>query len=254
MRDPSAFVAGATGYVGRALVAELVRRGVRTVAHVRADSPRLAEWTRRFEEGGAEVDASPFEGARLERTLRGLGPTHLFFVVGTTRARGRRSGGRETYASVDLALARLFIGALRALPDPARFVYLSSLGSGPSARGSYLRARWGVEQALRASGLPHTIARPALVSGPDRDERRLLERLGAALADPPLHLLGRLGAPGLRDRWRSTDAAELAFALARAAFAHTTAGRVLFGDELRYETPNERAVDAPRSRRDHGRH
>ena len=42
-----AFVAGATGLTGRFVVEELVRRGVEVHAHVRSDSPRLAEWRAR---------------------------------------------------------------------------------------------------------------------------------------------------------------------------------------------------------------
>ena len=46
-RAPSAeaaIVLGATGLTGRFVVSHLVRAGVRTIAHVRPDSPRLREW------------------------------------------------------------------------------------------------------------------------------------------------------------------------------------------------------------------
>ena len=50
-----AFVAGATGYTGREVVRVLLERGVRTVAHVRPDSPHVDEWRSRFEAQGAAV-------------------------------------------------------------------------------------------------------------------------------------------------------------------------------------------------------
>src|SRR5215208_1501420 len=65
----TAFVAGATGYTGREVVRQLVERGVRAVAHVRPDSPRLAEWRERFAELGAEVDATPWEEPAMRASL-----------------------------------------------------------------------------------------------------------------------------------------------------------------------------------------
>ena len=60
-----AFVAGATGYTGREVVRLLSGRGVRTVAHVRPDSPRVEEWRRRFETEGAAVDVTPWDDAEI---------------------------------------------------------------------------------------------------------------------------------------------------------------------------------------------
>ena len=57
-----AFVAGATGFTGREVVAELVRRGVRTLAHVRPDSSRLDEWRERFEAMGLSLRLRPAPG------------------------------------------------------------------------------------------------------------------------------------------------------------------------------------------------
>ena len=50
------FVVGATGLTGRHVAEVLVARGHGAVAHVRPDSPRLAEWRTRFEALGAELD------------------------------------------------------------------------------------------------------------------------------------------------------------------------------------------------------
>src|SRR5215217_2597869 len=84
----TAFVAGATGYTGREVVRALVARGVRAVAHVRPDSPRLAEWRERFGEVGADVDATPWEEPAIRAALARWRPTHVFALLGTTRERG----------------------------------------------------------------------------------------------------------------------------------------------------------------------
>jgi nucleoside-diphosphate-sugar epimerase len=227
-----AFVAGATGYTGRAVVAELLARGTVTTAHVRPDSPRLGAWHDHFTALGAAVDESAWTAAALEAALARHRPDVVFALLGTTRARGARAPG-DSYGTVDYGLTALLLHAtFRAAPH-ARFVYLSSVGVGPRARGAYLRARWRLERELRASGLQWTIARPPIISGPDRAEPRRLERLAALVGDALLATAGALGARRVQDRYRSITGPELARALVRHAFDAGSAGRVLYGDELR---------------------
>jgi uncharacterized protein YbjT (DUF2867 family) len=211
-----AFVAGATGYTGRAVVRALAARGVSAVAHVRPDSPRLADWRARFA-GAAEVDATPWDAAALAGTLARLRPAVVFALLGTTRARAGREGIADPYETVDYGLTRLLLDAALASGARPRFVYLSAVGVGPRARGGYLAVRWRFEQELRASGLPYVIARPSFITGPDREEHRPAERAGAAAADLLLGAAGALGARRLRDRYRSVTADALAAALVRLA-------------------------------------
>jgi uncharacterized protein YbjT (DUF2867 family) len=213
------FVAGATGYTGRALVAELRRRRIDVVAHVRPDSPRLDEWRQRFESEGAMVSTAAWQDDAMTEALAGVRPAAVFALLGTTRSRMRRSrsGERSSYEDVDYGLTALLLRAtLRAAPA-AHFVYLSAIGVGPRARGAYLRVRWRMEEEVRASGIAHTIVRPAFISGADREESRPLERMGAAVTDGLLRLGGALGARHLRERYRTRTAAELAAELADVA-------------------------------------
>jgi uncharacterized protein YbjT (DUF2867 family) len=232
----TAFVAGATGYTGREVVRLLRTRGIRTVAHVRPDSPRRAEWVARFERLGAEVDGTPWDAAALTARLRALAPSLVFALLGTTRARGRRArqrGGLETYETVDYSLTRLLVDAAVASGARPRVVYLSSAGVREGSANPYLAVRARLERELSASGLPFTIARPSFVSGPDREERRPLERAAAIAADAALALAARLGARGTAARWRSMTGAELAVALVRLAFDPAAIGRTLDAAELR---------------------
>jgi nucleoside-diphosphate-sugar epimerase len=231
--ERSAFVAGATGYTGRALVAELCRRGVRTVAHVRPDSPRLDEWRSRFEAMGAETDTSAWTDAAMADALARVRPAAVFALLGTTRARTRRDGDGAGYDAVDYGLsATLLRATARACPQ-ARFVYLSSVGVGPRARGDYLRVRWRLEQELQQSGVPWTVVRPSFITGPDRAESRPAERIGAVVSDVVLRIASLLGASGLRRRYASMTAEQLAGALADVAFSPAGAGRILHGEDLR---------------------
>jgi uncharacterized protein YbjT (DUF2867 family) len=200
------------------------------------------------------VDESAWRPAPLAAALARWQPTHTFFLVGTTarRMRSDRSGS-TSYATVDLGLLELLLAAARALPRAPRFLYLSSLGAGPRARGAYLLARSQAEQAVRASGLAFTIARPGIITGPDRAEARPLERLAGGTLAVAARLGGLFAGPAFADRWRPTDGRELAHGLVRAALAHTTINRVLLPEELRWRTAAHRPDFAPRSLRDHGR-
>jgi uncharacterized protein YbjT (DUF2867 family) len=234
------FVAGATGYVGREVVRALAARGVPAVAHVRPESPRLAEWRARFAAVPATVDATPWDEAALTATLARLRPAAVFALLGTTRARAAEAaahGRDEGYEAVDYGLTALLLRAARAAAASTgvapRVVYLSAAGVREGTRNPYLQARARVERELRESGLPWTIVRPAFITGPDRDERRPLERVGAVVTDAALDLAGALGARALRARWRSITGTELGTALARVAFDPHADGRVLTGEALR---------------------
>lgn len=232
-----AFVAGATGLTGRFVVAELRRRGIDVRAHVRPDSPRLAEWRERFEGQGAVVDTTAWEPAAIARTLEAQRPTLTFALLGTTRARASRAakaGGdpsKESYDAVDVALTEQLIAASGALASMPRFVYLSSAGAGELGRGSYLDARTRVESTLARSGLPYTIARPSFIVG-DRDDRRASEKIGAPIADALLGALGVLGARRTADRYRSIRGEDLAQALVIASLDPARAGAILEADAL----------------------
>ena len=230
-----AFVAGATGYTGREVVPLLVERGVRTVAHVRPDSPNADGWRERFEAAGAAVDNTPWGDGAMTQTLLALQPTHVFSLLGTTRARRRAAAARgsaESYESVDYGLTALLIRAAVASGSRPRFVYLSSLGVREHATNPYLVARWRAESLLRASGLPFTIARPSFITGPGRDESRPLERVGAAAGNVAGLLLRVVGANRLGSSFRSMTGRELAEGLVRHAFDASAENTIVGAAEL----------------------
>lgn len=230
---PTGFVAGATGFTGREVVRAWVGRGARAVAHVRPDSARLGEWRERFASLGAEVSAAPWAREPLQDALAALRPTHVFALLGTTRARARREGTASPYQAVDYGLTRLLLDAVLAAGLRPKFVYLSSAGVGPSGRGEYLRVRWRFEEELRASGLPYVIARPSFITGPDRDEFRAGERVAAAVTDAALGAAALFGGGRLRDRYRSTTSQVLAASLVRLALDPASAAVTAESEALR---------------------
>lgn len=226
------FVAGATGYTGREVVRELRLRGIDVVAHVRPDSSRLAEWRARFASLGATVDTSFWDLTSFQLTMERERPSHVFSLLGTTRARSKRAAGhgaKESYESVDYGLTSI---ALRATRN-ARFIYLSSMGVSAAARNSYLAVRWRMETEIKASGLPYIIARPAFITGSDREEFRPAEKVGAAVANAALHFAGFVGLRSLHERFASMTGPELARALSNAALDEHCANVTLEADQLR---------------------
>jgi uncharacterized protein YbjT (DUF2867 family) len=231
-----AFVAGATGFVGRAVVDALRLRGVTTVAHVRPTSPRLAEWRDRWQAAGVEVEATPWEAPALVAALRSRQVTHVFSLLGTTRKQARSEGMKgDPYEAVDYGLTRLLCEAAVASERRPRFVLLSSVGVGPGSRAGYLRAHWKAEEVVRGSGLPWVIARPSFIvpggGGAQRDDARPLEKATAVVADGLLAAVG-LVAARTRDRYRSITPETLAAALVKAGLDGAP-DRIVEGAELR---------------------
>jgi uncharacterized protein YbjT (DUF2867 family) len=213
------FIAGASGYTGRAMVAALRASGLPVIAHLRPGSGQRAQLAPAWEALGATVDETPWDAAAMTARFVDLGPAVVFGLLGTTRARAaaEAKAGQQasTYEAVDRDLTLLLLRAAAAAPARPRplFVYLSSLGADRPGGNRYLQARHRVEAELRVGDLPHLIARPSFITGPDRAEDRPGERIGAAVADRALGILGALGARQTADRYRSIDADGLARAL-----------------------------------------
>lgn len=217
----TAFVAGATGYTGRHVVAALRASAIATHAHVRPDSAAREQWTRRFAQLGAVTDTTPWQPAAMAETIRRIRPTLVFALLGTTRAR-RRHEPDASWESVDYGLTHMLLAAVRTHTPDALFVYLSAIGATDRSRSRYVAARGRIEQELRDSRLACLVARPAFITGPDRDEARPAERIGARTIDALLALARVAGLPGLERRFRSLTGAELGTGLVRLALAGRT--------------------------------
>jgi uncharacterized protein YbjT (DUF2867 family) len=211
----TAFVLGATGFVGREVVRQLCVRGTKTFAHVRPDSSKLDEWRGTFAELGAETDATPWDATKLAARWRELAPAQIYVCIGTTRNKAKSDHVQgDIYEAVDLGLTKLAVEAARGSETKPRIVYLSSVGADASARSAYLRARGKAEDVVKTSGLPWVIARPSIITG-DRDETRLGEKTAGVVGDGLLAVVGVFGGKKVRDRYRSTTPDVLASALIR---------------------------------------
>lgn len=153
MEGRRVFITGGTGYLGRALVEELIKRGHEVRALVRRGSEgKLPEGCEAVL--GDPLDASSFAGA--------VAPSETFVqLVGVPRPSPAKA---RQFREIDLVSGRASVMAARAA-NVKHFVYVSVAQPAPVMK-AYQEARAEVESLLRESGMRATVLRPWYVLGP----------------------------------------------------------------------------------------
>lgn len=207
-------VAGASGLVGRALVARMLADGAGpgVVAVARRPlgmaGPRLSE---------VVADFGHLDAVEVPRTHT------AFCALGTTMA---KAGSEAAFRAVDLdavvAFARL---ARRA--GAARFFLVSSLGADPRSRVFYSRVKGEAEEAVKAVGFDGVaLFRPSLLLG-EREESRPAERLAAAASG---FLSWAMAGP--LERWKPVPASSVAAAMLAVSGGVLEGVRLVENDEI----------------------
>ena len=153
MTRRNVFIAGGTGYLGRALIEQLLPRGhaVRALA-------------RRGSEGKLPAGCETIVGDPLdEATFAGaVAPSDTFVqLVGVPRPSPAKA---RAFREIDLVSARASVRAAKAA-GVSHFVYVSVAQPAPVMR-AYVEARAEGERLLRETGMPATVLRPWYVLGP----------------------------------------------------------------------------------------
>jgi len=152
-------VTGGTGFVGSAIVKELLRRG-EPVAVLGRDAAKIREKL------GTNVDAR--EGDVREPDTLGAAMQGIDTVVNAVQFPGspienRRKG--YTFEEVDLKGTRNQVDAAKDA-GVKRFVYMSGVGASREADKHWFRYKWEAEKYLQDSGLEWVVVRPTWVFGP----------------------------------------------------------------------------------------
>ncbi len=151
--DNSIFIAGGTGYIGRPLIQQLLARGHRVRALVRAGSEKKLS-----------AACEPVPGNALDPVTYAsrVAPSSTFVqLVGVSHPSPAKA---TEFQTIDRVAA---LGAVKAARDAGiqHFIYLSVAQPAPVMK-SYIAVRAECEQALLASGMNVTILRPWYVLGP----------------------------------------------------------------------------------------
>jgi NADH dehydrogenase len=165
-------VTGGSGFVGRAVVAELRAHGF----GIRV----LARGTRGVVDGVETVRGSVADGTGLEEACRGCDAViHLVGIIAEV--------GTQTYRRVHVDGTRNLLAAAR-VAGIRRWVQMSALGTRAGAVAEYHRTKWEAEELVRGSGLEWTIHRPSIVFGPGDGFAGFFERMSRW--SPVLPLIG----------------------------------------------------------------
>lgn len=152
---PTVFVTGGTGFMGRNLCTQLLRRGYEIRALVRPGSEHKLPHGCKVIHGDALGKAS---------YASQIAPAETFVqLVGVTHPNPAK---RDEFRAVDLGSARAAIEAAREA-GIVHFVYVSVAQPAPVMK-FYIEVRAEVERMIRESGLNATILRPWYVLGPGR--------------------------------------------------------------------------------------
>jgi NADH dehydrogenase len=149
-------VTGGTGFVGRALVRQLVANGQRVRTLIRP-SPRTPNLPRGVPVEVAVVSLNDERGLRA--ALRGV---DVIYHLAGAEQQGARGNILETDARGTYNLARAASES-----RVRRFFYASHLGADRASYYPLLKIKGIAEEHIRKSGVPYTIFRSALVYGPE---------------------------------------------------------------------------------------
>lgn len=154
-------VTGAGGFVGRAVVRELVARGLTVSALVR---------TLPIDTGGAVTwhKGDLFDPTSLAAAVAGCDAViHLVGIIRQTQDK------QQTFERVHVeGTARVVRTA--ELAGVTRYVQMSALGARLDAPAEYMRTKWEAEEHVRRSTLATTVFRPSVILGAGGEFTKML--------------------------------------------------------------------------------
>lgn len=174
------FVTGGSGFVGGAVIDELLSRGYGVNALAHRGSIKGAS-------GNVNViKGDMFDQRALDEGMRGCEAViHIVGIIMEKRGRG------VTFERIHTEGTKSIVDATKR-NSVRRYIHMSALGSRPDAKSRYHKTKFAAEQYVRASGLDWTIFRPSLIHGP-RGEFMQMEAKWARMSSPPFLFMPYFG-------------------------------------------------------------
>lgn len=187
-RAETVAVTGATGFVGRELVRELLARGLRVRALVRSE-----EKARRVLPAEALDDGrialvqgdvlSPETAGALVRDVDAV--IHLIGII-------REAEGGQTFERMHVLATNRIVEAAEAEQNRRgeliRYCHMSALGVCDEGVSAYQKTKFEAEQTVRRSRLAWTIFRPGLIHGQDGEFMQMIRDWSMGRSAPWLFL------------------------------------------------------------------
>ncbi len=177
------FLTGATGFVGREVLRELVVRGYQPVCLVR--SARSAEpLVAQFADRPRVVVGTLFDHGAVGAAMADADAViHLVGIIFEHRFSGQTFERVHRTGTANVARAAQELGV-------ARFIHMSALGSRPDAVSRYHRTKYQAEQLVQGAGFDWTIFRPSLIHGPEGEFMQLMARFVRKMIPPVIPYFG----------------------------------------------------------------
>lgn len=180
----SVMVTGATGFVGRYVIRELLSRGLTPVCLVR-DANKLHAQHRDVSPNRLTPIIGDITDRKSIRQAAALSQAAIH-LVGIIIARPLRG---QTFRRIHAQGTQNVVDMVRSC-GIRRYVHMSALGTRPDAIARYHQTKWTAEEHVRGSGLDWTIFRPSLIHGPDGEFMRLMRKFMCDLLPPVIPYFG----------------------------------------------------------------
>lgn len=148
-------VTGGTGFVGSAVVKELLESSFKV--RVLARNPERAS---ELAASGCQLHKGDITS--ISSVLKAITPeietvVHLVGILAESKG--------ASFRSVHVDGTRNVVEACKGMGVP-RLLHMSALGAREGAEAAYHRTKWEAEEIVRGSGLDYTIFRPSVIFGP----------------------------------------------------------------------------------------
>jgi len=159
-------ITGASGFVGRYVVRELLARGHGVRCPVRPGSAGKLEVRERVEVFTGDV-LHPEDAARAAAGCEAA--VHLVGIIREFPGRG------VTFEKVHVQATENMVNAAKDA-GVGRFLHMSALGARPEPADPYHVTNFRADEYVQKSGIPYTIFRPSIIYGPEDQSLNLFAR------------------------------------------------------------------------------